>query len=163
MQKFTIGAAAILLAACGGSDSGTVETEDGTAEYNIDTDGDGAEIRFTDNEGNETVVNSGSDVEADLPAGFSVYPGAQIVSNTVMSGADGEGVMMIMTSSASAEEMVAHFRQQAEAAGIQIQMEMNTADSRMIGGEGPDNLFMSFNASESGGETSGMLTIGRQP
>lgn len=159
MRKFVICAAVLALAACGG-DSGTVETEDGTVAY--DTDGGGTEMRLTDDEGNETIINSGSNVDVDLPAGFTVYPGAEVASNTVMNGAQGQGNLVIMTSSASTEDMVTFYKQQAETAGIDIQLEMNTADSRMIGGEGPNGLFVSFNASESeNGETTGMLTVGR--
>ncbi|QZH75199.1 MAG: hypothetical protein JY451_00760 [Erythrobacter sp.] len=154
-------AAALLLAGCGGSDSGTIETEDGTVEYDADQSGDEAQIRFTDKDGNETVINSGTDVAASLPDGFTVYPGAQVASSSVMSGADGQGSMTVMTSSDSPEEMVAHYRQQAEAAGFVIEMEMTTNDTMMIGGEGPDGQAFSFNASRSGEESSGMLMVGR--
>lgn len=162
MRNFLIIGAAGLLAACG-SDSGTIETEDGTTEYSVDSGNGEAEIRMTDNDGNETVVSSGSDVEVDLPDGYSIYPGATIVSNTVMSGADGNGMMVIMTSSDSPDEMVEFYREQAEAAGIEIQMEMTTADARVIGGEGPGGAAFSFNVSQSGEETNGMLMVSREP
>ena len=162
MRKLLAIGGTFALAACGGGDTNTIETEDGTAEYTVDgADGD-AEIRLTDNDGNETVIVSGSDVEADLPDGFTIYPGASIVSNTVMSGADGEGMMVSLNSSASPEELAAHYRSEAEAAGFEIQMEMKAGDALIIGGEGPDNSFFSLNASTHGDESTAMLIVGRQ-
>ena len=160
MRRLLIIGGALVLASCGGSDTTTIETEDGTAEYEVDGDG-GAEIRYTDDEGNEAVITSGSDVDAELPAGFTIYPGAEVVSNTVITGNDGEGSLVIMTSNASVEDMVTHYRGQAESAGIEIGMEMTAGESRIIGGEGPNGEMFSFNASNSDGQTTGMLTIGR--
>jgi hypothetical protein len=162
MRKFSLGIAALLLAGCGSSDSGTVETEDGTVEYDVERGGGEAQMRFTDDEGNETTINAGADVAASLPDGFTVYPGAQVASSTVMSGNEGQGSMTVMTSSASPQDMIAHYRRQAEAAGFAIEMEMTTNDTMMIGGEGPGGQSFSFNASPSGGETTGMLMIGRE-
>lgn len=163
MRKLAILSGALVLAACGSSESGTIETEDGTVEYEADTDGDGVEMSFTDDDGNETTLVSGSDVEVDLPDGFSIYPGAEVVQSTVIDGAEGQGSMIMMTSSDAPQDMVDHFRSQAEAAGIDIQMEMTSGDTRIIGGEGPDDRFFSFTVSSDGGENTGMLTIGTRP
>lgn len=160
MRNLVIGAAALLLAACGGSDSGSSESEDGRAEYDVDRDGGDAEIRFTDNEGNETVIKSGSDVEAALPDGFTLYPGAEVVSNTTISGSEGNGVMVSISSSDPVEKLAAHYKSQAEAAGIDIQMEIKSGDTQMLGGEGDDGRFFSFNVSSEGDGSSGMLIVG---
>lgn len=149
----------IMLAACGSSDTTTFEAEDGTSEFQVD--GSDAEMRFTDNEGSETTVTSGSKVDVDLPDGFTIYPGADVVSNTVINGNDGQGTLVVMTSSASVDDMVAHYRRQAEAAGIDIGMEMTTNANRMIGGEGPNGAMFSFTATASDDRTTGMLTVGR--
>ncbi|WP_340586855.1 hypothetical protein [Erythrobacter alti] len=154
---------ALALAACGDSDTTTIETEDGTAEYRTDNDSGEAEMRFTDDDGNETFVTSRSDLEADLPEGFSIYPGAEVVTNTVVSGNDGQGSLIIMTSSASVEEMTAFYRRQAVAAGIEFGMEMTSGANRIISGEGPDGETFSFNASTSEGRTTAMLTMSRAP
>ena len=150
------------LAACGGPDEGTVETTDGTAEYSVDETGGDTQIRFTDNEGNETVLNTGTEVEASLPDGFSVYPGASVVSNTTMSGGNGNGALVSIQSDDKPAEVIAYYRQQAEAAGIDIQMEMQNGQATMIGGESEDGLFFSFNASPEAGGTAGVLMVGQQ-
>lgn len=162
MRKFLAIPCTLALAACGGSDTTTIETEDGRAEYSVDGAEGDAEIRFTDNDGNETVVTAGTDADAQFPDGFTVYPGATVASNTVISGGEGEGMMIGITSSASPEELAAHYRAEAEAAGFEIQMEMNSGETVVIGGEGPSNGFFSFNASPEGGGTSAMLMVGRE-
>lgn len=162
MRTLFIIGGTLALTACGGSDTNTIETEDGTAEYSVDGAEGDAEIRFTDNEGNETVMTAGSDADAQFPDGFSIYPGASVASNTVISGSEGEGNMIAITSSASPEELAAHYRAEAEAAGFEIQMEMNSGDTVVIGGEGPSNSFFSFNASPEGGGTSAVLMVGRE-
>ena len=162
MRHYLTALAALTLMSCGGPDEGEVTTADGKAEYTVDADGRDSEIRFTDTDGNETVINSGTAVEAELPDGFTVYPGARIVSNTTMSGAQGAGSLVSIASDDPLDEVVAFYRQQAEAAGVEIEMEMKNGEAVMIGGESPDGLFFSFNASPEGGGTSGVLMAGRQ-
>ena len=162
MRKFmTIGAAAAL-AACGNPADGTYETEDGTAEVDIDDDGGNSEVRFTDNDGNETVVNTGTDVEAELPDGFTIYPGAEVLSNTTIDGAQGTGSMVSFSSSDAVDKVLAHYKREAEAAGIEIQMEMTAGDTKMIGGESGDGKFFSLNATSEGSGTGGVLMVGSQ-
>lgn len=150
------------LAACGGSDTETYETEDGTVEVDRDNNDGEAEIRFTDNDGQETVISTGSDGDVEWPDGFSLYPGASVEGHVTMDGAEGSGAMVTITTSDSAEEVLAHYRQEAEAAGIEIQMEMTSGDTRVIGGEGPDGLGFSVNATTDDGETTAMVMAGRQ-
>lgn len=160
MRKIGFGiATALLLAGCGDSDSGTIETEDGTVEYDAGQSGGEAQIRFTDKDGNETVINSGTDVAANLPDGFTVYPGAQVVSGTVVNEAEGRGSMTVMTSSDTPQQMAAHFRRQAEAAGFAIELEMTGSDTVTIGGEAADGRAFTFNGGRSGEVTTGMLMV----
>lgn len=166
MQKsFLVFVSALGLAACGGERSGTIETEDGeTVEYSVDS-GDGemtATFQTGDGEGS---IRSGSDVAVDLPDGFSVYPGAKVVTNTVMNTPDGKGAMVVMESDASPEEMVAFYKTAAEKAGFKIGMEMTTDSNVMIAGESAANgdnptSGFSFSAGREGDKTSGQLMIG---
>jgi hypothetical protein len=163
MRKIGFGVAvAVLLAGCGSSDSGTIETEDGTVEYDTEHSGAEAQIRFTDKEGNETVINSGAEAAAILPDGFTVYPGAQVASSTAVSRPGGAGTMTVMMSSDTPQQMAAHFRRQAEAAGFAIEMEMTSNDTVTIGGESTDGRAFTFNASQSGAQTTGMLMVGME-
>lgn len=143
MRISGIALAAILLASC-----------DSSA-------GDENEIRMSDDEGNESIVTS-STAAVVLPDGFSIYPGAAIESTTTMSGADGEGQLIIMTSSASPEDVLAHFREQAETAGYEIDMEMSTGKAHVIAGKRVDGEMFTVNASAAEGDTTAMLIIGKE-
>ncbi|MGF1550655.1 MAG: hypothetical protein ACFBQW_09060 [Sphingomonadaceae bacterium] len=155
----------LCLAACGGDEvSGTFEDEEGRqGSYTVDRDGQRTDMKIRTEEG-DIDIRSGPEVTAELPEGFSLYPGARIVNSTVMRGdASGqEGAMLVFTSSASPEKLISYYRDQAEDAGIEIQMETTAGGSRMIGGEGPDGLSFSFSANEAGDETTGTLLIGRE-
>ena len=75
---------ALTLAACSSETSGTFEGEDGeTGEYTIDSSTGEATATITTEEGTAT-LRSGASVPVELPAGFTTYPGAEVVSNTVV-------------------------------------------------------------------------------
>lgn len=151
-----------MLGACGGPDEGTIDTENGeTVVYKADGDGGDTSIRISGEDGEEVVINSGTGTAVDLPDGFSLYPGATLVSSTTMNQTDGRGALIVMQSDASAQDMVEFYRNQAESAGIRIQMEMTTNGSEMIGGESDDGGTFSFNASPSEGGTTGQLVVGQ--
>lgn len=155
-------AVAMLLAGCGGTDEGSTETEDGaTVDYDVDSSGGDTEVRISGEDGEELVINSGSGTQVDLPNGFSLYPGSTVVSTTTMAQVDGQGSLVIMQSDASPEQMVTFYRRQAEAAGIEIGMEMNSNGNLMIAGESVDGATFSFNASSAGEGTTGQLVVGR--
>ncbi len=154
--------AAGMLAACGGPADGTYETEDGTVEVDGGMSGENPEVRFTSKDGEETVVHTGGNVVVDLPDGFAIYPGAQVVSNTSMTSAEGAGAMVVMTSDADPEAMVAHYRKQAEAAGVNIEMEMNSNGTLMIAGELPEGGAFSFTAMPAEDGSQGTLLIGTE-
>ena len=155
---------ALALAACGSETSGTFEGEDGeTGEYTIDNSTGETTATIKTDDGTAT-MRSGSNVPVDLPDGFSLYPGASVVSNTVVKqGAGGSGTLVMMTSGDSPEKIAGFYRQQAEKAGIEIQMEMTTNGAQIIGGESGDGLTFSIMASPDGeGGTSAQLTVGKE-
>lgn len=156
-------ATASLLAACGSERSGEFTTEDGeSGEYTIDTESGETTARIETEDGVAT-LRSGADVPVDLPNGFTIYPGAKIITNTVVDSAQGSGNMVLMETDASPDNVIAHYRKQAEAAGIEIQMELTVNDGKMIGGEAPGGGVFSLNASNDGeGPTSAQLMIGSQ-
>lgn len=160
MKRFVLIGGAALLASCGG-DSGTIETEDGEVTYDIDSSGENSEFRMTGEDGEEVVINTGSDVNVDLPGGFTLYPGAEVISSTTVNQTDGSGSMVVMRSSGSPDEVASFYRQQAEAAGIEIAMEINSNGSKLIGGEGADGLTFSLNATPDGNGTTAQLVLGR--
>ena len=163
MHKITfLTVLAISLSACGGPDESTVQTDDGqTVNYDVDRVGGDTKVRVTDDNGEEMVINSGNNVAADLPDGYSLYPGASVINTTTMNQSDGQGILVIMQSDATPEEMVTFYRSQAKNAGVEIGMEMNSNGSMMVAGESEDGGTFSFNASSSGDGTTGQLVLGQ--
>lgn len=156
------GGAALTLAACSSETSGEFTTEDGeTAEYTIDKDSGETSMTIKSEDGTAT-MRSGVDVPVDLPAGFSLYPGAKVLTNTVVSQPDGKGTMVMFETGDAADKVIAHFRKQAEEAGFSIQIDANMNGSLMIGGEREgDGSTLSVTANPNEGDaTTGQLIIG---
>jgi hypothetical protein len=135
---FLIIGAASALAACGSERSGTFTTKDGdSAEYTIDEKS--GETRMTlDGPDGTATLRSGKTVPLSLPAGFSLYPGARVVTNTLVKRPDGEGVMVMFETPDTPQAVIAHYRREAEASGIALSVAMTTERSEMIGGERED-------------------------
>ncbi|MDJ0978775.1 MAG: hypothetical protein QNI87_09575 [Erythrobacter sp.] len=151
---------ACALAACGSETSGTFTGEDGeTGEYTIDNSTGETTATITTDDGTAT-LRSGTNVPVELPSGFSVYPGADVVSNTVFKQGAGSGALVTMKSEDKPEKLAAFYKQQAESAGIKIQMEMKTNGAQMIGGEAPDGLTFSVIASPEGEGSTAQLSVG---
>ena len=161
LRTTSLFAATVVLAACGSDRSGEFTTEDGeSGEYSIDSSTGETTARIETPDG-EATLRSGANVPVELTDGFSVYPGATILSNTVVNQGEGKGNLVLMQIDASPEEVIKHYRDQAEAAGFDIQIEMSVNDGKMIGGEGPQDSFFSVNASRTEGEpTQAQLMLG---
>ena len=161
-------ASALALTACGSERSGTITTEDGeTVEYATDSDSSGeTTMRITGPDGEEVVSRTGAGVDIELPDGISMYPGAKIVSNTVVSGgSEGSGSMIMFESSDSPEEITQHYRKQAEDAGIAIQIDAKMEDAHMIAGEkkSDNSSFMVTATREEGDVTSAQMMVTVKP
>lgn len=154
--------AALMLAACGSETSGEFTTENGkNAEYTIDKDTGETSMTIKGDDGTAT-LRSGTDVPVSLPQGFSLFPGSKVITNTVVNQPDGKGTMVMFETDAPADKVVAHYRDQAKSAGFDIQLEMTTNGTTMIGGERKaDGSSLSVTASAGeGGTTTGQLIIG---
>lgn len=157
-----VSAAALLVAACGSGDEGTIQTEDGEVTYDIDNQGEDVSVDMTGPGGEHVTMRSGNEAVEGMPDGFSVYPGSTVVTSTSVNTTDGSGVLVVLTTSDAPEKVIAFYRQQAEAAGVTIDGEMNTNGTRLIGGEGPGGLAFSASASPGGdGANTVQLTVGR--
>ena len=126
---------ALALVACGSETSGEFTTADGeNAEYTIDKDTGETSMTIKGEDG-EATLRSGADVPVNLPAGFTLFPGSKVITNTVVNQPDGQGTMVAFEADAPADKVVAHYRDAAKAAGFDIQLEMTTNGTVMIGGE----------------------------
>ena len=113
-------------------------------------------------EDGEATLRSGADLPVSLPDGFSLFPGSKVVSNTVVNQPDGQGTMVTFEADAPADKVVTHYKDQAKAAGFDIQLEMTTNGTQMIGGERKGDgasLSVTATTNESDG-TTGQIIIG---
>ena len=166
MRAFTTltatAALALGLAACSSEQSGTIEGDDGeTGDYSIDTQTGEATATITTEDGTVT-LRSGESVPVDLPAGFTVYPGAKITGNTTVNQGDGSGTIVTLTTSDSAKQVADFYRDQAEKAGIAIQMNMATNGGQIVGGQSEDGLTFSLLATPTPDGSSAQLTVGQE-
>ncbi|WP_427965886.1 hypothetical protein [Altererythrobacter sp.] len=155
-------AASLLLASCGSGNRDTITIDDGDGgTMTVKHDGASATTTFTGADGTAT-MRSGPDVAIDLPNGFTVFPGAKVVSNTTFSQGDSKGALVLFESSAKPEVLAEFYRKQAEAAGIDVSLEMTVNDGKMIGGESEGGHTFSFNAHPDDGKTTGQLMVGEK-
>lgn len=154
------GTAALALVACGSETSGEFTTADGeNAEYTIDEDSGETSMTITGKDGDAT-LRAGANVPVSLPDGFSLFPGTKVISNAVVSQPDGQGAMVQFEAAAPADKVVAHYKEQAKAAGFAIELEMNTNGTMMIAGQRKsDGSSLSVTATP-GDMTSGQIIIG---
>lgn len=167
MRLFTVAAAmsTLALAACGSETEGDFVTDDGdTGEYQIDRSTGESSMTVETEDGTVSMVTN-TDAPADLPAGFTLVSGAEVLSNTMIDNGETKGSLTTFRSDKSPEEIAAHYHSEAESAGITIQIETNMNGGKMIGGEN-DTTGTTFSVSafpDDEGVVTGQLTISEEP
>ncbi|MEL7190003.1 MAG: hypothetical protein AAGK17_10665 [Pseudomonadota bacterium] len=155
-------AGSLTLAACSSDNSGVIVDEDGNeVNYSIDEDTGETAVTVETQEGTAT-MRSGDDVPVDLPAGFTIYPGAEVVSNTVVSHGEGQGTVVYMETDALPEDLAEFYKTQAKDAGVEIQMDMTAENTKMLAGETEEGMVFSLNATRQGDTTSAQIMVGDQ-
>ncbi len=141
-------ALALTLTACGGSSS-DAEVSEQEASVTVDEE-TGAVTTATKTADGTAKLRSGEEAPKTLPLGFTLYPGAK-VTNSASFEQKGKTINMIsIVSGDSPDKLTAHYRDLAEAAGINIKLEMKVNDGQMIGGDDGQGNSFSFNAQKPG-------------
>ena len=152
------------LAACGSEGAGTTVAEGGDeSSYSVERNGDSVEVRATGQDGEEVIVAASAHGSASLPLGFTVYPGAKVVSNSTIETHDGKGSVLYLTTPASREDVTRFYRGQAEAAGIAIATQSTNNAAHSIAGEGSGGKTFMMTASTTPAGTGVQLMIGVAP
>ena len=95
-----------------------------------------------------------------LPVGFTVYPGAELVSDDPIETKAGSGQIITMTTRASPVEVAQFYQRQAERAGIPIGSSTRTEGMMVLGGARPDGARFDLTAAQMGdGGTSANLMV----
>ncbi|MDC0886339.1 hypothetical protein OAS19_00905 [Altererythrobacter sp.] len=154
--------AAGMVSACGSEPSGTSEAEGAdSATYTVDPEDGERSASITTEDGTAT-MQTGENVSADLPGGFTIYPGAVIESVTNVNQADAKGSLVVMTSRDSPQSLTEFYKKQATDADISIELEMTVNGGTMIGGSNAGTgLTFSLNASPSETGSSAQLMVNR--
>ena len=123
---------------------------------------DGVVVAEVSNENGDYTARVGQDLAVDLPAGYSLPSGSEVVSSTKVNTGDTEGLSLMFYSKLSQDELIAHFRGQAEAAGVVFSNETITPDMKIIGGEGSDGttFFLQVTTNDDGRSFANM-TMGK--
>jgi len=147
MNKLAIAAVALLVAACGSKQSGTVDTDQGKLDYSVDKSNGDTSVTLSSKEG-DVKYNSGATVKADLPEGFTLYPGATVINTTTASHAEGSGTQVFMSTKDSKDKAIAFYRKQAEAAGIDIKDDVKSGPMETLSGTSKDGENFMVSATE---------------
>ncbi len=168
MRLSIVAAAAVstlALAACGSETEGEFTTDDGeTGEYRIDQSSGESSMTVETEDGTVSMVTN-SDAPTDLPAGFTMVSGAEVLSNTLINNGETKGSLTTFRTDKSPDEVAAHYRAEAEDAGITVQIETNMNGGKMIGGEN-EATGTTFSVSafpDDQGVVTGQLTISEEP
>ena len=150
----------MLVSACGGPDAeGTIETEDGTITYEADSDGTEVSFSASNDNGEVMQINSGGGVEVDLPDGYTLFPGASVVTNMNMVRNDMNIANIIFNSTAQPAQVAEFYRDQAVAAGIEINNEATINGAVIFSGVGEGDTTFNISASPSEGGSSAQLSL----
>lgn len=154
---------AIALAGCGGPD-GSDNAENGeSVTVPPDSDAPVTEVTITNSDGEKVVQQSGAGVAVDLPDGFTLYPGAKVITNTTTdAGADGRQSTVMVESDARPEEIAAFYKSQAEKAGMEIAIDLTFATTSTIAAdrlEDATKLTVTASREEGAEATTAMINI----
>lgn len=121
MRKlFTIAmiGAALALSGCGKKDEKTVYSDN--KGNSVATNASGDHMTFTGSNGEKMEIGTGTN--AKLPAYLAVYPGASVAANINTNNADGTGGMVSLKTSAAPADVIAFYKQKAQAHGMKESM-----------------------------------------
>jgi hypothetical protein len=141
--------ASLAISACSFDSSEDAQGDASGSSYTIDEESGETTATFKTEEGTAK-FRSGKDVPVDLPKGFTIYPGAEITSNTTFERGEEKGAMVFLETDASPEDLAKHYRKQAEDAGFEITMEMKFGGGQTFAGKSKDGRSIAFNAMAAG-------------
>ena len=150
---------ALVLAACG-SESTTDESD---IHASIEQTGeDGAMTAQIRGDNGQTIdIASDPSAPVNLPDGFTLYPNAKVTSNTSMAMGGGNAAIISFDSASAPQDIVAHYRAEAEAAGIPVTAEVSAGDTRSIAGDAENGDSFQLSVEPSGEGSTATLMVGR--
>ena len=161
--RLTLALIALSLEACHSQPEplGTGHSEDG--EYTLDATTHDVTATIKTSDGPVT-LRSGADVEATLPQGVSLYPGADVVRTTTTQSGAVQDALATMRSPDEPAAIIDFYRGQAFAAGWTTDMDLATPTTHALTASGPDGLRFSVSVqSQTGGALMTLRVSSRVP
>ncbi len=170
-MRYLVCAAALMLAACGSESNSETEVASGsytdpetgeTADYSVTKSADGETGSISIKTKDGKMQFGGGAQHAKLPTGFTPYPGSTMTGGFTASGDDGKSGMASFEATGNAADVIDHFRNQAEAAGMKITTEITAGDTMMLGAEkeGGRPSGVQITATQDGDKVTGSVTYG---
>jgi len=153
-RAWTIGAALLALAGCGGRE-----------QANQAAAGPGqppANVVVTAPEGRVEVRTGGA--PAALPGGLPAYPGATATGSVDVSAdsVEGSGHVVGFTTPDPPSQVIAFYAQAANAAGYRIAQQMNMGSTAVLAAGRGEGEGVTVTATQAGGATQVQIVVGRQ-
>ena len=129
--------------------------------YAIDPETGEISATHTGEGGAVTRMRAGADVPVQLPDGFTLYPGAEVIDNTRVEQADSELVVLRFVSAATQSQLIDFYREQAGAAGVTLDIDVGRGDARTVAGRGADGRTVSLVVTRGSELTRAQLSLAR--
>lgn len=108
-------------------------------------------------------MRSGERVPVALPRGFTLYPGARVVSNTLVEGGGERRVLLIFETGDPLAKVVGFYRGQAEAARARLTLDLVSDTAASLGSSMPGGFEFALTAHRSAAITRAELSfVGRE-
>ena len=106
--------------------------------------------------GQVTRLSAGRGGVIVFPPGFTLFPRGELIEHVAVSTEDGHRVLLTMTSASPVLELAAYYRAEAVAAGIAIDVEIESDNAATLAGNG-----FSFHARRTNDATRAQLSVER--
>ncbi|MBV8977642.1 MAG: hypothetical protein JO261_16085 [Alphaproteobacteria bacterium] len=151
---------AAALTACGKSDTKTYSDSKGN-NVTVSNGGNGGDshMTFTGANGEKAEFNTGAN--AKMPPNLPLYPGANVTASFSGQGKDGAGGMVAFHAKAAPAEIIAFYKQKAEASGMaQTAMMDMGGSSTYVAANEKENRTVSVTVTKAGDGTDAQITWG---
>lgn len=89
-------------------------------------------------DGDAATLRTGPNVPLGLPRGISLYPGARVISSTLIERGiergGARGILLVFETTDPIEKVMLHYRGEARAAGVLLTLDLGGADRASLGG-----------------------------
>lgn len=101
----------------------------------------------------EPMMRSGPQVPVHLPPGFTLYPGARVISNTVIERGGKRGALLVFETPDPLAKVMLFYRAQAAAAGMTLELDLGGDDRASLGGTLRSGAHMTLSGRQESGVT----------